>query len=159
MKTQTKPTGNPRVVGRDRGRKNTVPSPNLGQSHSGTIQTEFREAVSEQPMSLTQSDPPADVAHLFNKCSAGTMRCSFCDKSQGHEPWCQVSPEWIAMESVFAVADGLSEVTTIEALYDLAKQRQGTECLTLEMVRELVGAWAELGEWEVLNGKYWRTTA
>lgn len=82
--------------------------------------------------------------------------CDFCWKTDGHEPWCQISPEWIALEAVFSVAEGISEVTTIETLYSLAKLRPDTECLTLEMVRELVHAWAELGEWEDVGGGYRR---
>lgn len=87
---------------------------------------------------------------------AVTLTCHFCRSTEGHEPWCQISPEWIALEAVFEVAGGVSEVTTIEALYRLAKQRPGTECLTLEMVRELVTAWVELGEWDEVDGGHRR---
>lgn len=55
------------------------------------------------------------------------------------------------------ISEGVSEVTTIEILYALAKQQPRTECLTLEMVREMVTSWVDdCGEWERVGDGYRR---
>lgn len=137
MKTKAKPIGNPGKTQRLR----LHDSPNLGQSQDRTRLREVGEGR-------------GNGAPLNNRCSTGVPGCDFCNKAHGHEPWCQVSSEWIALDAVWDAAECISEATTIEALYDLAKQRPDTECLTLEMVRELVNSWVEIGEWEEVDGKF-----